>query len=76
MSYHQPTLKLTLLARFGNELYCLLKGKMKKKMFIVLNIRSYFTFSLFSFLLTMTAVICWSRKIKMVDRRAGIPAAR
>ena len=30
-----------------------------------------FTLSLFSFLLTMTAVICWSMKSKMVASRAG-----
>ncbi len=34
------------------------------------------TLSLCSFLLTMTAVICWSRKIRMVARRAGIKASR
>ena len=35
-----------------------------------------FTLSLFSFLLTMTAVICWSRKTRMVESIPGIPAAR
>lgn len=34
------------------------------------------TSSLCSFRLMMTAVICWSMKIRMVQRRAGIEAAR
>lgn len=33
------------------------------------------TFSLCSFLLIMTAVICWSIKIRIVQSRAGITAA-
>ena len=33
------------------------------------------TLSLFSFLFTMTAVICWSMKIKIVASRAGMMAA-
>lgn len=35
-----------------------------------------FTFSLFSFLLTMTALICWSMKMRMVTSRAGTKLAR
>lgn len=34
------------------------------------------TLSLFSFLLTMTAVICWSMKIRIVTSRAGRMLAR
>ena len=33
--------------------------------------KTYLTFSKFSFLLTITAVICWSMYISMVARRAG-----
>lgn len=35
-----------------------------------------FTSSLCSLRLMMTAVICWSMKMRMVQRRAGIDAAR
>lgn len=34
-----------------------------------------YTFSLCSFLLIMTAVICWSIKIRIVHSKAGIIAA-
>lgn len=36
----------------------------------------HLTSSLCSFRLMMTAVICWSMKIRMVQRRAGMEAAR
>lgn len=36
---------------------------------------SVLTFSLFSFLLMMTAVICWSMKMRMVQSSAGTAAA-
>ena len=34
------------------------------------------TLSLCSFLFTITAVICWSMKIRMVTNKAGMAAAR
>lgn len=48
---------------------CNVTVKKKKKRKYTLAIS---TLSLCSFLLMMTAVICWSMKMRMVQRRAGI----
>lgn len=43
---------------------------------LVLSLNCAPTFSLCSFLLTITAVICWSMNIRMVTSRAGSADAR
>jgi len=42
----------------------------------VIAVVANITLSLCSFLFTITAVICWSMKIRMVTNKAGMAAAR